>query len=268
MPHKDYQYFETAGWGNEFDKRKTVETNLDRESTRVYEPKLRKEFGNVLQKTMAIRSKTPWDLSRIQAVFGKEVEGAFIANHLYDAGRMKTVFDAFGVSFAGYQAVLDERTKDLGPKMQAAKADTEAYIKERESFNQPYTTKSTLDPGFEARNLRDKGKENTGRYKPLKDDHSWVVSIVRAGQIDPSRVRKEVSEQLAFQNRYQAGAPGSAPGKGYEGKDWADIVANVKSREKAEQKVLDKYGLEPMPGTIEDLWPGAIEFWEARGAFK
>jgi hypothetical protein len=40
-----------------------------------------------------------------------------------------------------------------------------------------------------------------------------------------------------------------------------------KSDADLKQAVLNELGLEPMPGKVEDLWPGAISYWEGYGAF-
>jgi hypothetical protein len=267
MPHKDYQYFETAGWGNEFDKRKTKETNIERESDRVYGKQLHAEFQkHIVSKTTAMRKKDPNAIQEIGKILEHQVEGQFIILHMYDRKKMARVFSEFHADFTKYEQILNQRDKDITPRLDAAKEETDAYVKEREKANQPFTTKKDYDPGFEARNERDRGKENTGRYKPLLKDHSWVVSIVRASQMETGKLDREIAEEIAISD--DANPSKFKAGDEYNEAAFQEVLLATKRRAEVKREVLDRYGLVPMPGDIEQLYPGATAYWDRRGAFK
>ena len=266
MPHKDYHYFETAGWGNEFDKRKTKETNIERESDRKYAVRLDVEFqGKIVSATKAKRLKDPNAAREIGDVLQHKAEGQFFAMYKYQREKMAPVFAHFGASFTKYAEILDEREKDISPRLEAAKKETEAYVQERIAANQPFTTKQEYDPNFEEKNKRDRGKEKTGRYKPLIKDHSWVVSIVRASQMETGKLDKEVAEEISISD---AANPSKFSPDDVSDARFQEVLLATKRRAQVKRDVLERYGLVPMPGDIEQLYPGATAYWDRRGAFE
>lgn len=96
----------------------------------------------------------------------------------------------------------------------------------------------------------------TGNFTPTVEGHIWVTSILKAGSIDPGRIETEI--QSAQQAAAQSADPAQLdPAAAAPGADVSQIRAEV----------LDKWGLEDMGGSIDSLWPGALEYWEGLGTF-
>jgi hypothetical protein len=80
----------------------------------------------------------------------------------------------------------------------------------------------------------DDPKFTPGRDAPVELDHSWVVSVVRASLLDVDRIL------------------------------WSATKFDRTSGESWDQAQLDKLSLEPLDGTIDSLYPGALDAAEKR----
>jgi hypothetical protein len=80
----------------------------------------------------------------------------------------------------------------------------------------------------------DDPKFQPGRDAPIKPDHSWVVSVVKSSLLDAKRI---TSGATKLDPQY--------------GETW-------------DQAQLDKLSLEPLPGTIDSLYPGALDSADKR----
>jgi hypothetical protein len=74
----------------------------------------------------------------------------------------------------------------------------------------------------------DDPKFTPGLHAPKALDHSWVVSVMRSSLLDPNKVL------------------------------WGSTKFDPKDGEVWDQAQLDKLSLEPLDGTIDSLYPGAL----------
>jgi Domain of unknown function (DUF4157) len=258
MPHSKYEYFVTAAWGNDYDKLLAKEKVIKSQGENKFGQKLLGLFAPVDAKIMQDRRSSGEKAGKAKALLGGAVTAQIYFNaNKYSVEAMRPLFAYAGTSFSEYEKTATQRNTEFGPRMEAAQKDTGEYVAEMRAKDQPFSRREDRDPTYAAKNVGFKGEENTGRFSPLIADHSWVVSIVRSGRLDVDQaIKTKIDGRTAYNSLvdlYNA-LGGSA-------------AQDQKSDADLKQALLDELGLEPMPAKVEDLWPGALSYWEGYGAF-
>ncbi len=93
----------------------------------------------------------------------------------------------------------------------------------------------------------------TGNFSPTLDGHIWVTAIMATGNIT----------KLSHDPLVAAAQPDAPPGAPQTADDVERLLA---TRHRAD--VLAEHGLQELGGTIDSLWPGAMEYWESLKAFS
>jgi len=93
----------------------------------------------------------------------------------------------------------------------------------------------------------------TGRFRPAELGHMWITTIIKASEFaDAHKVKAELS--LDHEARE----------KKIKELGWDENTSPERYRE----LVLDRHGMEPLPGSVDALWPGAIAAIEGEGLAK
>lgn len=284
-PHGDFDYYLTAGIGNEADKYKDQMSA----ATRKERGDLQTVYAKGYIKVAAAIGEQIWlDEKDSKAPNAKkpgktalEIKAAVLWNNVL-ARPTRAVARLSGY-FGSYPAW--EQAEPLLARMEAAIAPilkeeaafkksveedkykgaekkdpkTKEVVGHKETKGHPFAR----DEAFDVVN-RKEGGGATGRFAPLIADHSWVVSVVKASQF--SRAAEEYATARAATGTSALGAAEAARASGT---DMAAASQAATAAGKAEeQKILDRYTLEPMSGDIESNWPGAMAYWETTGAFR
>jgi|GEM_PF-5908093 len=159
-----------------------------------------------------------------------------ITNDFSNAGQMQPLFAIAGISFSEYQQY--QTSPDFAKVREAEKAKDD-YVKKKTKEGIPV---SPHQDNFDELNQYN---DKTGRWKPTRSGHGWVVSVVKASRLDAGGVQDEMDDALLSVRD-----------------------SNQAETEKLLNGVMDKYGLEKMPGSIESLYPGAMDHWEKAGGFS
>jgi len=244
MPHPDYRYFQTAAVGNEYDARMRSVSATEMEEEKKYGERLTRLFYAMLP-------------GGNRAVLGKP-PGLYLVRHKYDLPAMEEAFGSHA-RWPEYAAVVKERNADteLLGRMDRARESAESYRLEKLDAGVPV---SRRDPTFDSMNTEQAKGTTTGRYSPLQADHSWVATVVKGSLLDAGRLRREIDARTTERTRMNLGAELAR-------RAGEVAVDDPRTDEQIAAEFLGVQGLEPMPDTIENLWPGALEYWEGLGAF-
>jgi hypothetical protein len=111
--------------------------------------------------------------------------------------------------------------------------------------------KVAYSPSLDPRYSEQSG--NTGRFRPNELGHMWITTIIKASEYaDGNKIKADLNLDA------------EAREKKIKEMGWD---ANT-SPEKYQELVLDKHGMEKLPGSVESLWPGAIAAIEGEGLAK
>ncbi|MEO1272982.1 MAG: hypothetical protein AAFX99_33250 [Myxococcota bacterium] len=215
LPPQDYDYGETAKWGNK------VQELQDQIDARKRELGMATGSIKVQLQSCFIRR------IRGQKGYPKSINGRDPADFWW--GHMKdqeALAPHFGTTpgWAEYCSILEkDRNTPKDPKLAALERKLADVRNDPEAKGKPLTMEEM----------------QSGRDCPKDANRIWVVSVVRASQLDANSINDEVT------------AAGGT-------------IEELADGGEAGRAVLDKYGLTTMPGTIEDLWPGALAYYEGR----
>jgi len=268
MPPPEFDYAKQSKTGNSYDRLTWGVKSLVKFAQNKFLSKMRNFYiawtvGNKeLRATLKTAYPSDFPVKRntnesIAVFFDKKVNINSI-----NLDELRAVFGS-QKGWGDFETLANSYLKEMKPQIDAAQVPVDDYAARQDVERNAYS-KDQLN--FSTRNIQSR---KSGKYVPTSGSgRVWVAGIVRSGLLDPNKIQTEIDAKAKLSNDYNSVIDADSLGLLKLLSELGILKRDDRDSTQITDAVLGENGLKRMFGTIDLLWPGAIEYWEGLGAFR